>query len=87
MPDTLSDAEIAPLKDYISTTLLEGRAIANDENLLLSGLLDSLGVMSLVAFVEQHYGFAVPFDDVVIENFASLDAMASYIGAAQVKDA
>ena len=81
MAKPLTPADFAPLKDYICNTLLEGREIASDENLLLSGLLDSLGVMSLVSFIETQFEMTVPFDDVVIENFATLGAMTDYIRA------
>ena len=69
----------APLKTYIEQTLLGGRAIEDDENLLLSGLVDSLGVMSLVEFIEEEYSLQIPFEDVVIENFMSVTAMTAYI--------
>ncbi len=57
--------------------------MAADENLLLSGLVDSLGVMSLVAYMEETFGFKIPFDDVVIENFMSIEAMTAYVQGRQ----
>ena len=78
-----NDAALKPLRDYICNTLLDGREIARDENLLLSGLLDSLGVMSLVTFIETKFAIEVPFEDVVIENFATLDAMTNYIALSE----
>ena len=83
MARSLPDDAFVPLKDYISQSLLDGRAIEADENLLLSGLLDSLGVMSLVTFIEQQFQIAVPFEDVTIENFASLTTMTAYIRASE----
>ena len=78
------ETTVPPLRDYIEETLLNGRAVADDEDLLLSGLLDSLAVMSLVSFIEQRFGLQVPFDDVVIEHFESIAAMATYLqGRAQ----
>lgn len=73
------DETMTNLQAYIEGTLLNGRSIEVDENLLLSGLIDSLGVMSLVAFMEKEFGLEIPFDDVIIENFASLSAMSSYV--------
>ncbi len=73
--------DIEPVRRYVQDTLLGGRTISDDENLLLSGLLDSLSVMSLVAFVEQTYAFRVPFEDVVIENFETITAIKSYVQA------
>ena len=36
-------------------------------------------VMSLVSFVETTYALSVPFSDVLIENFESIDAIAGYL--------
>jgi len=69
------------ISGYIQSTLLGGRAVANDENLLLSGLLDSLAVMSLVAHIEDAFEIKVPFDDVLIENFETIDAITAYLKA------
>ena len=66
---------------YIATDLLNenGRIIDADEDLLASGLLDSLGVMSLVHFIEQDHAIDVPAEDVTIENFVSLRAIYEYL--------
>lgn len=69
----------ARVRTFIETTLLHGRTIAPDEELLLSGLLDSLAVMSLVAEVERVTGQRVPPTDIVIENFSTLQAIAAYM--------
>ena len=41
--------------------------------------LDSMGVMVLVVWIEKTYGFDVEIDDIVPENFLSIDALAAYI--------
>jgi len=69
------------LARYIATDLLNEttRAIADDEDLLGSGLLDSLSVISLVHFIEQEAGIDIPAEDVTIEHFISLEAIDAYI--------
>jgi len=69
------------LARYIATDLLNeaDRVIGVDEDLLASGLLDSLGVMSLIHFIEQDLRIDVPAEDVVIENFTSLRAIDNYL--------
>lgn len=81
------DLSITPVKTFVEETLLGGRPVEMDENLLLSGLVDSLGVMSLVTFIEEEYGFQIPFDDVVIENFMSLEAIEAYVARRCAPDA
>ena len=69
------------IKSFIETSLLSGRPIDSGENLLLSGLVDSLGVMRLVAFIESHFGFKVPAGDVKLANFETLEAIVGYVSA------
>ena len=66
---------------YIATDLLNQAdlVIGQDEDLLVSGLLDSLSVMSLIHFIEQDLAIDVPAEDVTIENFASLRAIDAYL--------
>jgi acyl carrier protein len=54
-------------------------ALADNEELLLSGLIDSLGAMRLIAHLETLYGIKVPPEDVLIEHFETIDAMAQYL--------
>jgi acyl carrier protein len=51
-----------------------------DENTALfsSGLIDSLGVMDLVGFVEGQIGQAVPVDAITIENFDSIARIVAF---------
>ena len=71
------------IRSYIQTALLGGREVGYDENLLLSGLLDSLAVASLVAELERIAGLAIPPQDVTIQHFVSIDAMVAYVVGAQ----
>ena len=70
------------LARYIATDLLNqgDLVIGDDEDLLASGLLDSLSVMSLIHFIEQDLSIDVPAEDVTIENFVSLRAIEAYLG-------
>ena len=73
------ELDLGTIRKYVSHDLLGGREIAGDENLLLSGLLDSLSVMSLVSFIEKTSSLSIPFEDVIIENFETLDAIDEYL--------
>jgi acyl carrier protein len=54
-------------------------ALAADEDLLASGLIDSLGVTQLVAFLEERYGIAVTDEDLVPANFRSLEQIGAFV--------
>ncbi len=69
------------LTDFILQELLSGRedTIDSDANLLMSGQIDSIGMMRLVDFIEERFDFQVPPEDVTIENFMSVRTMSTYI--------
>lgn len=68
--------------EYIQEDLLAGQEdmdISADEELLESGLVDSIGVMRLIGFVEETYDLKVPPQDMTIENFRSVNAICDYL--------
>lgn len=67
------------IRAFVLNDLLSGKPVADDEDLLLGGLVDSLGVMRLVAYLEQRHQVTIPPEDVVIEHFESIDAIAAYM--------
>lgn len=69
------------LTDFIKQEILHGRAITLDEDqdLLSAGIIDSLGILRMVAFMEERFGIKVPDEDVVFENFQNIRAMAAYV--------
>ncbi|MFN7035915.1 MAG: acyl carrier protein [Bellilinea sp.] len=66
---------------FILDELAKGRkkTIGNDDDLLAEGIIDSLGILQLVAFIEEKFKFTVPDEDVVIENFMSVNALSNYL--------
>jgi acyl carrier protein len=52
---------------------------ADDESFLGSGIIDSLGVMQLVSFLETEFSVQVQDVDLVPENFDSVERVAAYI--------
>jgi acyl carrier protein len=69
------------LAQFIARDLLNRTdlAIADDTDLLASGLLDSLSVMSLVVFMEEELAIQIPPEDIAIEHFESLAAIETYL--------
>lgn len=73
----------ASVRQYITEKLLVGRArpFSDSDSFLQSGIVDSLGILDLVTFVEERFGVAVEDDEVVPDNFDSVDGLARYIRA------
>lgn len=49
------------------------------DDLFESGVIDSLGFLTIISFIEQHFEITISDEDVIPENFASIEAMTSYV--------
>jgi acyl carrier protein len=59
--------------------LARKQQLKDSDALLESGILDSLGVLDLVSFVEQEFSVVVADDELVPENFQTIDRIAVFI--------
>lgn len=57
----------------------DGNQLRNDDSFLEHGIVDSTGVVELVMYVEETFDIEVPDEDVVPENFDSVQALICYI--------
>lgn len=67
---------------YIANTLASESLDDNleaEDDLLGSGILDSMGMMKLIAFIENEYDLKVAPDEMVIENFMTVENIVEYI--------
>jgi acyl carrier protein len=73
-------AETEPLRDFIRRQFLfDENAELGDSDPLFPDVIDSLGVMEVVDFVEERYGVSIGEDDLLADNFRSLDAIAALV--------
>lgn len=71
------------LKNYLLMEIaadLEKESLAPDEDLLEQGIIDSMGIMHLIAFMEENFGIVVDDREIVPENFQTLQSMEQFIG-------
>ena len=54
-------------------------SLSADASLIESGIVDSLGILRLVAFIEENFSVVVDDIDVVPENFDTINAMNSLV--------
>lgn len=68
--------------DYIAKELTNEALeddLDSDDDLLGGGILDSLGMMKLILFIEQEFEVKVPPEDMIIENFMTVDHIITYL--------
>jgi acyl carrier protein len=54
-------------------------ALRDDEVIPETGLLDSAAIMELIVWYEDRFGLSIDQDDLTIENFGTVNAMADYL--------
>ncbi len=70
----------AQIRQYIvDNFLVPDEDFTDEDSFLEQGIVDSTGVLELVMFVEETFGFAVPDEDIVPENFDSVSKLTAYV--------
>jgi acyl carrier protein len=70
------------IRRFIGTELSwdgDATAISDDDELIETDILDSLGVQQVVALIEEEFGVEVEDDELVAENFATLRAIGDLV--------
>jgi acyl carrier protein len=69
------------VSNFISKTFLfdEGKKIDENVSLLGTGVIDSTGVLELISFLESTYKLKFDDDELVAENFDSLEKIKTFI--------
>lgn len=70
------------LRAFVVEVFLYGddtRPLAETDSLIETEVIDSTGVLELVAFVEERFGIVVADDEIVPENFDSLARVRTYV--------
>jgi acyl carrier protein len=60
--------------------LARKQQLKDSDALLESGILDSLGVLDLVHFIEREFSITIADEELVPENFQTIDRIAAFIG-------
>jgi methoxymalonate biosynthesis acyl carrier protein len=72
----------AEVEGFIVREIAGGRGIdslAHDRDLLEAEVIDSLGIVELIAFLEGRYAIKVDDDDLAPENFRSVDSIVAFV--------
>ena len=72
------------ITQFITDELLEDdESLDADENLLADGMVDSLGMLRLVSFIDESFDIVIPPEDFVLENFRTLNQLMAYLDKRQ----
>jgi acyl carrier protein len=69
---------ISYISEVLANETLED-ALEVDDDLLGSGILDSLGVIRLISFIETEFNFDIKPEEMVIENFMTVSHVLEFL--------
>ena len=76
---------MASVKDQIREFVLKNarskgiNEVSDDQSLMVSGIIDSLAIFRLVAFLEDSFRVRIGDDEIVPENFQSVNDIESFV--------
>ena len=77
------------IERFIVEDLLQGergKAITLDEPLVSTGVIDSLGLLRLIDFLEHEMGFAIGDGEVILDNFETMQKILQFVERKQLNN-
>jgi len=64
---------------WVHFPVAKRRLIGDGDSLLASGIVDSLGVLEVVQFIEEEFRITLSDDAMLSENFETITAIADFV--------
>ena len=74
------------IKAYLKESAMSSGEIENDTKIFDQGLLDSMGLLFLVEYLNENFQVEVQDEDLDPVNFESINSIASFIVKRKAKD-
>lgn len=58
-----------------------------DDDLFEKGIVDSLGFLTIIGFIEENFSITVHDEDIVPENFSTINSISDYVKQSSAKEA
>ena len=70
------------IREFVVENFLfgDGESLNDDTSFMEAGIIDSTGILELIMFLEETYGIKVEDDELVAENFDTLQHIVRYVG-------
>jgi len=70
------------IRQYIMSELIKDKkqaGLGDSDSLIESGIVDSLGIMKLIGFLEDRINVQISDDELIPENFSSVDSITALV--------
>ena len=73
--------DVQPVRTFVVENFLFGRddGLTDGQSFLESGIIDSTGVLELVAFMEKTYNISISDEELVPDNLDSINSISEYL--------
>ena len=75
-------ANMDPITEFIKNQLVREKTMKNigrGDDLIESGIIDSLGILKLLEFLESKFSINIADEELIPENFESIESIESFI--------
>ena len=66
------------IKRFLGQQFPATKNVGDQDPLLKNGLIDSLGILEVVTFLEKEFGFTVTDEELLPENFESIRSLSNF---------
>ena len=76
------DTKLIKLIEFVKKDLARGKGITDlseADDLVEAEVMDSLGIMKLILFLEENFGIKISDADLTLENFRSIETIYSLV--------
>ena len=70
---------VADLADALSENGIDPATVGDDFDLLTSGVIDSFGILELIADVNEHFGIEIDFEELDPEGLTIVGQFSAYV--------
>lgn len=71
------------IKQYIVSEILsegdQDNALKDSDSLIESGIIDSMGIISILSFIEERFSIEISSEELLPENFDSINAITTLV--------
>jgi acyl carrier protein len=73
------DVVIERIKNFLVQQFPAMKNVGNEDPLLKNGLIDSLGILEVVTFLENEFGITLTDEELLPENFESVSSLSNFV--------
>lgn len=70
------------IKKFIQSELIKDSTdvdLSLTDNLIETGIIDSLGIQQLIAYLEETFSIQITDDDLIADNFETIEAISTFL--------